>query len=101
MYCATRRKKYRERQRFTLFHEVFHILAHCKATPVFKKRGTEVNKGGSFNELLADYFAACILMPREWVREKWAEVKDLDSMTKIFEIPKPIMWIKLRQLGLV
>ncbi len=86
------------RRRFTLFHEAFHILAHCKAVPVFKKRGIE---GGSFNESLADYFAACILMPREWIKEKWAESKDVDSMTKIFEVPKPIMWIRLRQLGLI
>jgi len=45
---------------------------------VFRKRGT---KEGSFNELLADYFATCILMPKEWVTEKWAEVKDLDRVS--------------------
>jgi len=28
------------RQRVTLFHEVFHILAHCRATPVFRRRGS-------------------------------------------------------------
>jgi len=26
-------------QRFTLFHEAFHILAHYRTTPVFRKRG--------------------------------------------------------------
>jgi hypothetical protein len=25
------------RKKFSLFHEAFHILAHCKATPVFRK----------------------------------------------------------------
>ena len=58
-------------KRFAVFHEAFHILAHCKTSPVFRKRGAIQ---GSFNELLADYFAACMLMLREWVREKWAEV---------------------------
>ena len=29
------------RRRFTLFHEVFHILAHLKTTPVFSKVGCE------------------------------------------------------------
>ena len=85
-------------KRFILFHETFHILAHCQGVPVFKKRGVEQ---GRFNEVLADYFAACILMPREWVRKKWVEVKDLDSMTKTFDVPKVVMWIRLRQLGLV
>ena len=66
--------------------------------PVFRKRGAI---GGSFNELLADYFAMCTLMPRQWVREKWAEVKDLDRMAEIFDVPKPAMCVRLRQLGLV
>ena len=88
-------------KRFTIFHEAFHILAHCarcRTTPVFRKRGAIQ---GSFNELLADYFAACILMPRQWVREKWAEVKDLDRMAEIFDAPKPAMCIRLRTMGLV
>ena len=84
--------------RFTVFHEAFHILAHCRTNPVFRKRGSIV---GSFNELLADYFAVCTLMPREWVAERWAEVKDLDRMAEIFVVPKSAMCIKLRQLGLI
>ena len=87
-------------KRFTLFHEAFHILAHCGTcgtAPAFSKRGS---LQGSFNELLADYFAVCILMPREWVKEKWAEVKDLDKMTEIFDVPKSAMCIRLKRLGL-
>ena len=86
-------------KRFTLFHEAFHILAHSKTTPVFrKKRGT---LEGSFNEMLADYFAASILMPREWVKEKWAEVHDVNRMAKIFDAPELAMGVRLRQLGLI
>jgi len=85
-------------KRFTLFHEAFHILAHCRTTPVFRKRGSVV---GSFNELLADYFACCMLMPRELVKEKWAEVKDLGRMAEIFAVPKSAMCIRLRQLSLI
>ena len=85
-------------KRFTIFHEAFHILAHCRTTPVFRKRGSVV---GSFNEFLADYFALCILMPREWVVEKWTEVKNLDRMAEIFVVPKSAMCIRLRQLSLI
>lgn len=85
-------------RRFTLFHEAFHIMAHCNTTPVFKKRGAKV---GGFNELLADFFAAYVLMPREWVEEKWAEVHDLTLMVKIFDVPKSAMCIRLKQLGLI
>jgi len=86
------------RQRATLFHEVFHILAHCRATPVFRKRGI---KEGLFNEMLADYFAGCILMPKGWVKEKWAEVNDLKQMAEIFRVTEVSMWIKLRTMGLI
>jgi Zn-dependent peptidase ImmA (M78 family) len=85
-------------KRFTLFHEAFHILAHCRSSPVFRKRGSVV---GSFNELLADYFALCTLMPREWVKEWWARVEDLDRVAEIFAVPKSAMCIRLRQLGLI
>ena len=88
------------RNRFNLFHEAFHILAHCNSVdpPVFNRRGT---RRGSFNELLADYFAICILMPKEWVKGKWAEFGELDKMAGTFEVPPSTMWFRLRELDLV
>lgn len=86
------------RQRLTLFHEVFHILAHWRATPVFRKRGV---KEGLFNEMLADYFAGCLLMPRTWVKGKWAELKDLKQMAEVFQVTEVSMWIRLKALGLI
>lgn len=86
------------RQRFTLFHEMFHILAHCRASPVFRKAGV---REGSFNEALADHFAGRILAPRKWVKEKWEEVKDLNQMAEIFEVPNTVMWLGLRGMNLI
>jgi len=88
------------RKRFTLFHEAFHIIAHChcKNVPVFRKSGQE---RGAFNELLAEYFASCILMPGEWVMKKWAEVRDLDRMVETFDVTKPAMWVRLKCLHLI
>ncbi len=86
-----------DRRRFTLFHEAFHILAHSRATPVFRKNGLET---GCFNELVADYFAVCILMPRKWVEEKWAEIKNLSKMAEIFGVTEPQMWLRLKVLNL-
>ncbi len=86
------------RQRLTLFHEVFHILAHSRATPVFRRRGI---KEGLFNEMLADYFAGCVLMPKRWVKKKWAAVNDLKQMAEVFQVTEVSMWIKLKTIGLV
>jgi len=87
------------RQRFTLYHEIFHILAHCKSTPVFKK--TSGSREGTFNELLADDFAAVILVPGNWMRNKWAEVQDVSRMTAIFDVPKPVMYLSLKTMRLI
>jgi hypothetical protein len=87
------------RQRFTLYHEIFHILAHCKGTPVFKKAGH--SQGGAFNELLADHFASIILLPTALVKRLWPEVQDIGRMAAVFEVPKPIVWITLKHLRLI
>jgi hypothetical protein len=87
------------RQRFTLYHEIFHILAHCKATPVFKKAAC--SREGSFNEMLADHFAAVMLVPAELVRKTWPEVKDISKMATIFEVPSSVMWLGLKRMHLI
>lgn len=88
------------RQRFTLFHEVFHILAHCRTTqcPVFRGRGID---RGYFNELLADCFATHTLIPEEWLKAEWEEGRDLDHLAATFAVPRSVMWFRLKVLGLI
>jgi hypothetical protein len=88
----------RARQRFTLYHEIFHILAHCKATPVFKTAA--YSHKGTFNELLADHFAARILLPEKLVKKKWAEVNDISEMAALFDVPKSVSYFCLKAMGL-
>ena len=87
-----------ETRRFTLFHEAFHIITQCKHCYSLKGKH---NKDHSFYELLAERFAASILMPREWVKKKWFEGNDLDRMAEIFAVPKPVIYIELKLLELV
>jgi hypothetical protein len=90
------------RQRFTLYHEIFHILAHCKATeaaPVFRKASGPDR--GYFNELLADHFATAILAPGKLVKQMWGDVKDISQMATIFNVPKQLVWFVLKHQGLI
>jgi hypothetical protein len=87
------------RRRFTLYHELFHILTHCNATPVFKKAPSQ--KEGAFNELLADHFSAVMIMSEEIMEKKWAEVKDIKKMAAIFDVPEPAMYCGLKYLRLI
>ena len=85
-------------RRLTIFHEAFHILAHSKTRPVFRKRGGEE---GAFNELLADCFALCVLIPAQWVENKWAELEDVDRMAEMFDVPGQAMRFRLMSMGLI
>jgi Zn-dependent peptidase ImmA (M78 family) len=56
---------------------------------------------GSFNELLADYFAICILMPKKQVKEQWTVLRDLDRMAIAFDVPRSTMWLRLKEMNLI
>lgn len=49
------------RQRFTVFHELHHILEHP-----FRRFD-----GEAIAEVVADHFAACVLMPKASVKAAW------------------------------
>ncbi len=85
------------KQRFTLYHELFHVLAHSEGNCKFKK---SKDAGVYFNEALADHFSASILIPRELARQKWAENHDVSNMADIFDVPRPVMFMTLKILGL-
>lgn len=87
------------RQRFTLYHEIFHVMADCNANLMFKK--IRRHPGGALNELLSDFFAARILLPGELVKAKWAEIKDINRMAAIFDVPRPVMYFCLKKLYLI
>jgi hypothetical protein len=86
------------KQRFTLYHELFHVLAHSEGNCKFKK---SKDTGIHFNEALADHFSASVLIPREFARQKWTEYHDVNNVADIFDVPRPVMFMTLRILELV
>ncbi len=80
-------------QRFTILHEGFHVLRQAG--------GVALQSTGNDLELLADFFAACVLMPEEWVCARWPKVKELWQMASIFKVSQAAMKIRLMELGLV
>jgi len=87
------------RRRFTFYHEIFHILAHCESRPVFKKSPDKMD--GIFNELLADHFSACVLVPENLMNSKWQELKDVRKMATSFDVPEPVMYLGLKFMRLI
>lgn len=84
-------------QRHTVFHEAFHIICR-NASPAFKK--VDIGSTQPFKELIADHFAACFLMPKEWVKEQWLALRDIQKMADLFDVSLTAMTMRLKQLGL-
>jgi hypothetical protein len=87
------------RQRFSLAHEFKHAIDH---------RFRDVLYGDSSGrsayeqaEQAADYFAACLLMPRRWVKRAWADGhQHVSELSWLFAVSPPAMARRLAHLGL-
>lgn len=87
------------RQRFSLAHELKHVLDHPRIkafggpkTPTERRR----------TEQLCDYFAACLLMPRAWVKSAfYSGVQDVVELADLFQVSPPAMQVRLTQLGIL
>lgn len=78
-------------QRFSLFHEGYHIL---------QRRMTAPAGDDSYNEWLADGFAARVLMPREWVMQARTKIVNTAQLGRVFGVSERAMQRRLRELGL-
>lgn len=87
-----------EQRRFFLFHELFHILAHCRCTCI-GACGQGYLRSAWFNEFLADLFSMYVLMPTNWINNEWSKSKNLAKMSKLFSVPKSLVWLRLQFEG--
>ncbi len=79
------------RQRFSLAHELSHILE-----APFARYAVDAH-----TERVADHFAASLLMPRIWVKQLWRSPhQDPRAMAAILEVSEIAMYRRLHALGL-
>lgn len=89
------------RQRFSVAHELKHILDD-QATNHLHRRGLLASGQGWLTERICDWFAANLLMPRLWVKRAWVSgSQDPIVLARLFEVSLDAMRIRLHQLGLV
>jgi hypothetical protein len=86
------------RQRFSLAHEFKHVIDHPFRDVIYScGPGTPSEQA----ERIADYFAACLLMPKKWVVRSWGNgVQRLSALSEQFEVSPRAMQVRLWQLGL-
>ena len=90
--------EYTLRQRFSVMHEFKHILDH----PV---RSFIVGEGkltaDDVAEKVADYFSACVLMPKAWVKSAYCtKTQSVEELAELFGVSQKAMSYRLSQLGL-
>lgn len=88
-----------ERLRFSLFHEFKHILDHGLAATIYGDGGSKQSQ--HLAEQVADYFAACALMPRSLVKRVWGQGhQDIDELAVQFGVSRQAMQYRIDQLKL-
>ena len=102
------------RKRFTIAHELAHHFLH-----LFEEEGDHElvhNKVDMFRmsappdepsytserlmEIEANRFAAALLMPAEFVRQKWDELRSIEKLARIFNVSEEAMGYRIGDLGL-
>lgn len=87
------------RQRFSLAHEFKHIIDD----PVIGRLHAHLAKHQRHDraERIANYFAACLLMPRPWVKRDWGHgLQAVEPLRRRYGVSGEAMAIRLANLGL-
>lgn len=88
------------RQRFSLAHELKHILDHPFAGQLYGAMDPRDRQ--SWIEQICDYFAGCLLVPRPWLKRAWAkESQHVGTLARRFRVSPAAMTTRLSQVGLV
>lgn len=88
------------RQRFSLAHELKHLIDHPMRGALYPD--TRYGSGEEAAERAADYFAACLLMPKAWLRRVYYDESFHDPrvLAKRFKVSAAAMRYRFDQLGL-
>jgi len=87
------------RQRFSLMHEFKHVLDH--ATKHFLYHDRPFQSADEQAERVADYFAACLLMPKRVVKRLWCQGnQNIVRLAEMLAVSPRAVSFRLDQIGL-
>jgi hypothetical protein len=88
------------RQRFSLAHELKHVLDDPFIDRLYPTRGHY--RSGERAERICNYFAACLLMPKRWLTSDWCSGRqDIERLAQRYRVSRQAMEVRLSQLGLL
>jgi Zn-dependent peptidase ImmA (M78 family) len=87
------------RQRFSLMHEFKHVIDHTTKDRLYSDRPFQTASEQA--ERVADYFAACLLMPKRVVKRLWFEgPQSIERLVEKLKVSPTAVRYRLDQLGL-
>ncbi|MDQ7903091.1 ImmA/IrrE family metallo-endopeptidase [Phytohabitans sp. ZYX-F-186] len=88
-------------RRLTLAHEFKHLLDYTAASVIHRALGYgDAARQAQYIEDICDHFAACLLMPRIWLKRAWiAGIQDISALAGLFTVSEEDMEKRLRFLG--
>lgn len=93
--------EYKLRQRFSIMHEYKHIVDHPTRHLIQGDRRLNLTAEEQA-EKIADYFAACVLMRKSWVKRSFfSETQSIEKLAARFQVSPRAMSFRLHQLGIV
>lgn len=89
------------RQRFSLAHELKHALDYPFVATLYP--ALPGMTAARRRELVCDDFAACLLMPRSWIKRAWCNdrIQEVGRLARRFDVSVQAMEVRLTALGLV
>lgn len=88
------------RQRFSLAHELKHILDDPFIRRLYPSLGTTTSYERA--ERVCDYFAGCLLMPKRWLLKDWCSGKqNIERLATRYNVSRAAMRVRLSQLGVL
>ncbi len=93
--------EYSLRQKFSVMHEFKHVLDHPTKHLLKVEKGQKLTVD-EMHEKIADYFAACVLMPRKLVKDAYCNqrIQGIEALADMFQVSQKAMSFRLGQLGL-
>jgi len=90
------------RQAFTIAHELGHHYLHAdrEKEVYFRHFSEQLNFEDQEEERAANWFAACLLMPRHSMLQAWRNSKDSRELARTFGVSQTAMYYRLTELGL-
>lgn len=89
------------RRRFTLAHELKHLLDYTSSPVIHKGLGYgDPARQAQQVEQICNHFAACLLMPRMWLKRAWFNgIQDIVALAGLFNVSEEAMSKRLAFLG--